>query len=635
MTALELLAPARNLACGMAAIDHGADAVYIGAPQYGARAAAGNTLDDIRVLCDYAHRFLAKVYVTVNTIVYDRELEEVGALVDQLATMGVDAILVQDMALVRMVAERKQKAGWGMALHASTQTDNRTAERVAWLHSIGFSRVVLARELSVSEMDDIHRQVPDVELEAFVHGALCVSYSGVCYASQYCFGRSANRGECAQFCRLRFDLTDADGQRVDSPRYWLSLRDMCRIDHLSEMAAAGITSFKIEGRLKDEAYVKNVVAAYSQQLDRVVAASGGVYRRASLGRVSLAFAPDLHKTFNRGFTGYFIDGKGDDIASPDTPKALGEYVGKVKEVRRDSFNVAGLSSFANGDGLCFFDRNRTLCGFRVNRAEGNRIYPQKMPPQLRPGMALYRNTDAVFDKTLARQSAVRRIPVTMHIIAADDGLCLEAEVLGTDIKAAVRQSVDFQEARQPQEANIRQQLSRLGNTIYEASEVIVDSEVKGLFVPSSVLADMRRQAVEALNQSLSDKSDKSDSSDKSDLSDLSAPSAQAAPTVPSVYARYSYLYNVANEVARQFYADHGMPNVGQAFEMGNTHPDKGRGEPLLMQCRHCVRRLLGYCTKERKKMPWREPLSLALPDGRHFRLEFDCRHCQMLVYAEN
>ena len=628
MTPLELLAPARNLSCGIAAIDHGADAVYIGAPQFGARAAAGNSLDDIKTLCDYAHRFLARVYVTVNTIVYDNELEEVGSLMDQLAGLGVDAILVQDMALVRMVAERKRKAGWGMALHASTQTDNRTAERVAWLRSVGFQRVVLARELSLSEMEDIHRQVPGMELEAFVHGALCVSYSGVCYASQYCFGRSANRGECAQFCRLKFDLTDAAGQRVGSPRYWLSMRDMCRIDHLSEMADAGITSFKIEGRLKDEAYVKNVVAAYSRQLDKVVAASDDRFCRASLGHVALAFTPDLHKTFNRGFTGYFIDGRDDGIASPDTPKALGEYVGKVKEVRRDSFNVAGLASFANGDGLCFFDRDRTLCGFRVNRAEGNRIYPQKMPRQLRPGMALYRNADAEMDKALSRQSATRRIPVMLHLMMRESELHLEVRISGTDMLVDVEQSVALQEARQSQEENMRQQLSRLGNTVYEASEVVIDKEVTGLFVPSSVLSDMRRQAVEALSQSLSAHSGQFESSGSSALSN------QFAPPMPPIYSRYSYLSNVANEMARQFYADHGLPHVGKAFELGNIHPEKGRGEPLLMQCRHCIRRLLGYCSKEGKKMPWREPLSLALPDGRHFRLEFDCRHCQMLVYAE-
>ena len=632
MTPLELLAPARNLSCGVAAIDHGADAVYIGAPQFGARSAAGNTLDDIKALCNYAHRFLAKVYVTVNTIVYDHELEEVGSLMDQLAGMGVDAILVQDMALVRMASERKRTAGWGMALHASTQTDNRTAERVAWLRSLGFSRVVLARELSLKEMADIHRQVPDVELEAFVHGALCVSYSGVCYASQYCFGRSANRGECAQFCRLKFDLTDAAGQRVDGQRYWLSLRDMCRISHLGEMAEAGITSFKIEGRLKDEAYVKNVVAAYSRQLDKVVAESDGRFCRASLGKVSVAFTPDLRKTFNRGFTGYFIDGTGDDIASPDTPKALGEYVGKVKEVRRDSFNVAGLASFANGDGLCFFDRDRTLLGFRVNRAEGNRIYPQKMPRQLRPGMALYRNADAVMDKILSRQSATRRIPVMMHLMAAEGELRLEVRISGTDMLVDVEQSVALQEARQPQEENMRQQLSRLGNTVYEASEVVIDSGVAALFVPSSVLSDMRRQVVEALDQLLSGHSD---SSGHSDFFDHSDSSDHSAPSMPPVYSRYSYLYNVANETARQFYADHGLPHVGKAFERGNIHPDAGKGAPLLMQCRHCIRRLLGYCSKEGKKMPWREPLSLALPDGRHFRLEFDCRHCQMLFYAEN
>ena len=320
MTPLELLAPAKNLACGMAAVDHGADAVYIGAQRFGARVAAGNSVEDIRQLCDYAHPYGVRVYVTVNTIIYDDELEETEQLIRQLEEIGVDAILVQDMGVLRMDLPP-------IALHASTQTDNRTAGKVRWLRDLGFQRVVLARELSVSEIAAIHQEVPDMPLEVFVHGALCVSYSGLCYASQYCFGRSANRGACAQFCRMRFDLLDADGKELEHQRHLLSLKDMNLSDHLEELIEAGATSFKIEGRLKEVGYVKNVVAAYSQRLDAVIARHPDRYCRASQGHCTYSFTPNLNKTFNRGFTTYFLHGRQPDIFSPDTPKAMGEYVG--------------------------------------------------------------------------------------------------------------------------------------------------------------------------------------------------------------------------------------------------------------------------------------------------------------------
>ena len=356
MRKLELLAPAKNLECGMAAIDHGADAVYIGASKFGARASAGNSLDDIRELCLYAHQFGAKVYVTVNTIVYEDELEDTRALLRALTEMRVDALLVQDMAVLDLLPKDMKPLP---ALHASTQTDNRTAEKVAWLHGLGFERVVLA----LAEIKTIHQTVPDVQLEGFVHGALCVSYSGVCYASQYSFQRSANRGACAQFCRMKFDLIDAQGREIEHQRHLLSLKDLCQIDHLEEMADAGICSFKIEGRLKDVEYVKNVVSAYSKRLNRIIEKRGDDYRRASLGRVTYYFEPDLKKTFNRGYTDYFLHHRQPYIYSPDTPKALGEYVGKVKEIRRGSFNVAGTASFANGDGLCFINDEHELAGY--------------------------------------------------------------------------------------------------------------------------------------------------------------------------------------------------------------------------------------------------------------------------------
>ena len=584
-----LLAPAKNLECGIAAIDHGADAVYIGAQRFGARAAAGNSIDDIRRLCQYAHRFGAKVFVTVNTIIYDDELTATQQLIQQLYEAEVDAILVQDMGLFRLQLPP-------IALHASTQTDNRTAEKVRWLRDQGFRRVVLARELSVDEIVAIHHAVPDMPLEVFVHGALCVSYSGICYASQYCFGRSANRGACAQFCRMKFDLIDADGRELEHQRHLLSLKDMNQSQHLLELIEAGATSFKIEGRLKDVGYVKNVTAAYSEALNAIIHQHPDKYCRASRGYCTYTFRPDLQKTFNRGFTTYFLHGRQPEIFSPDTPKALGEYVGKVKELRRDSFNVAGTASFANGDGLCFFNDDNELEGFRVNRAEGNRLYPQQMPARLRSGVALYRNSDQQFSRIMSRPSAERRIPIRLQLGVTSYGFSLSAE------GSTVTISFEHQEAAKPQRENIIRQLSKLGGTVYECSGVDMPTDFD-YFIPSSLLSDLRQQLVAALTYKTSYTTPTRNTSKTS----------STGPLDP----------NIANNLSQQFYASDRLT----AYEL---HPDS---RPL-MQCRHCLRYSLGRCVKHGGQKPdWKEPLMLRLGDGRMFRLEFDCNKCQMNVYA--
>lgn len=593
---LELLAPAKNLECGIAAVDHGADAVYIGAHSHGARVSAGNSIDDIRTLCNYAHQFGVKVYVTVNTIVYDNELADTEQMIHELYQAGADAILVQDMGILRMNLPP-------IALHASTQTDNRTAEKVKFLQDVGFERVVLARELSVDEIADIHRQVPDMPLEVFVHGALCVSYSGLCYASQHCFGRSANRGACAQFCRMKFDLVDADGRELEHQRHLLSLKDMNLSNHLEELIEAGATSFKIEGRLKDASYVKNVTATYSQQLDDIIRRHPDTYCRASRGRVTYGFTPDLRKTFNRGYTTYFLHGRQPDIFSPDTPKAMGEYVGKVKELRRNSFNVSTTASFANGDGLCFIDDQHELVGFRVNRAEGNRLFPHQMPAGLRPGIALYRNNDQEFERRLSRASADRKIPLTMYLEATASGFRLSANGQSATIDC------EHQQAEKPQHDNIVRQLSKLGGTPYECSGVELPEDFN-YFIPSSRLSDLRRSLMTSLGLV---------------TDEPGARCLRATSSLPSSYGpRYDapYLYNIANRLACQFYG------VAQpsAYELRG-------GEGPIMQCRHCLRYALGYCVKHGGRRPqWREPLSLRLADGRCFRLEFDCKRCQMNVY---
>ncbi len=599
MTKLELLAPAKNLACGQAAIDHGADAVYIGAQRYGARAAAGNSIDDIRQLCLYAHQFEAKVYVTVNTIIYDSELDDTARLIEELYKIGVDAILVQDMGILRMPLPP-------IALHASTQTDNRTAEKVRWLRDMGFSRAVLARELSLKEIAAIHADVPDMPLEVFVHGALCVSYSGLCYASQYCFGRSANRGACAQFCRMKFDLIDADGRELQHQRHLLSLKDLNLCEHLQELIGAGATSFKIEGRLKDADYVKNVVAAYSQQLDTIIRHSPDRYCRASRGHCSYTFTPQLAKTFNRGFTHYFLRGRQPDIFSPDTPKAMGEYVGRVKEIRRDSLIVAGTSSFANGDGLCFINDQRELEGFRVNRAEGGRLFPHQMPWNLRPGMSLYRNSDIQFERLLSRPSVERRIAVTMHLGVTVDGFSLSADGVTATIQC------EHQLAEKLQHDNIVRQLSRLGGTIFECCGVEVPDDFH-YFIPSSVLADLRRRWVKQRMETIV--------TSRPFSSDKSWPIAHKYASPPGY--PHAYLYNIANSMACEFYGG----DEPTAFELRG-------GEGPLMQCRHCLRYAFGYCVRHGGSKPqWKEPVALRLSDGRKFQLQFDCKNCQMNVYA--
>lgn len=598
MRALELLAPAKNLECGIAAIDHGADAVYIGASRFGARAAAGNSVDDIRQLCDYAHPFGVKVYVTVNTILYDDELEATRQLLQELQQVGVDAILVQDMAILKM---RNDDEPFPI-LHSSTQTDNRTPEKVRWLRELGFSRVVLARELSVEEIAVIHREVPDVELEVFVHGALCVSYSGICYASQHCFGRSANRGECAQFCRMKFSLVDAEGREVEHDRYLLSLKDMNQSDYLEELIEAGATSFKIEGRLKDVQYVKNVTAAYSQRLDQIVRRRPDQYCRRSKGTCRYTFTPNLDRTFNRGYTTYFLHGRQNNIASFDTPKAIGAFVGTVKEIRHDSFNVAGTASFANGDGLCFFNEERQLEGFRANRVVGNRIYPYRMPQGLRPGVSLYRNSDQEFDRLLSRPSAERKIPIRLSLRAVADGF----ELNGIHFNA------EHQTAQKPQRENIIRQLTKLGDTIYTCDEVDIPEDFN-YFIPNSVLSDMRRQLVSGLMTEKEVCQERPSSREKK----------QGVGEKNAVPSSFSYLDNISNRLSQEFYGAKGLT----AYEL------KGGSGPI-MQCRHCIRYTLGYCVKHGGKRPtWTEPLSLVLGDGRRFRLEFDCQHCQMNIYS--
>lgn len=602
---IELLAPARNADIGIEAIRHGADAVYIGAERFGARVAAGNSVEDIARLVEYAHIYRAKVYVTVNTIFRDEELKDVELLIWQLFEAGVDALIIQDMGLLKLNLPP-------IPLHASTQMDNRNAEKVRFLKNTGFNQVVLARELSLDEIQEIHEACPDTVLEVFVHGALCVSMSGQCYISEACFGRSANRGECAQVCRMKFDLEDSEGRKLVKDKHLLSLKDLCQIDELEGLLKAGASSFKIEGRLKDADYVKNVTAAYSQALDTIVRRHPEKYRRASLGTVRHHFTPDVSKSFNRGFTHYFLHGRQPDIFSFDTPKSLGEEVGTVKDIFNNHFTVAGLKTFSNGDGLCFIDGNCKLHGFRINKAENGRLYPLEMPSQLKRRTRLYRNQDHAFQTILSKESAERVLFVDIEIEETEKGFRLT--MTDDDHCAYIDVEAEKQLGRTPQSDNVKRQLSKLGGTGLELRSLNINYG-KNWFIPSSLLTEWRRMLVKEFFVRQTEITTDCNTIQTTDDTAFRLP----GKTI-------TYLGNVMNKRAAEFYREHGVEEIEPAFEL------KHKEYVPLMFCRHCIRYSLNMCPKHHGNANPQEQLFLRLANGKRFRLEFDCKSCMMKVY---
>lgn len=605
---IELLAPARNLECGIEAINHGADAVYIGAPKFGARSAAGNSLADIATLVEYAHLFNVRIYVTVNTILRDSELSETEEMIWQLYNAGVDALIVQDMGITQLNLPP-------IPLHASTQMDNRTVEKVRFLSNAGFRQVVLARELSLDEIRKIHEACPDVALEVFVHGALCVSYSGQCYVSEACFGRSANRGECAQFCRLPFSMVDEDGKVIVRNKHLLSLKDLNQSSILESLLDAGATSLKIEGRLKDVTYVKNVTAAYRQKLDEIFCRRKE-YVRSSSGDTVLDFTPQLEKSFNRGFTHYFLHGRTPDIASFNTPKSLGEEMGTLKEQYKKYVTVSGVKPFHNGDGACFIDEQDCLQGFRINKVEGNKLFPAGAIPRIKPKTPIYRNYDQDFEKLLTRKSAERKIGVDWILSETAFGFAL---TVSDEDKNSVTLSFPVEakeKARTSQHDNLCSQLKKMGNTPFRTRSVVIKCSEEW-FIPSSLISDWRRLATDrlvALRRI----------NFRRELQ-VWKPTNHSYPT-----SSLTYLGNVMNGKAEKFYQEHGVCNIAPAYE--KQAPDNA----TLMFCRHCLRYSMGWCpTYQRVRSPYREPYYLVSNDGKRFRLEFDCKRCQMKVCAEN
>ena len=598
---IELLSPAKDLACGIEAIRHGADAVYIGAPRFSARAAAGNTTDDIRALCDYAHLFGARVYVALNTILKEEELKEAERIIHRLYEAGADALITQDMAIATMDLPP-------IPLHASTQMDNRTPEKVRFLQDVGFTQVVLARELSLEQIREIARRTT-VPLEVFVHGALCVSYSGQCYLSAALGGRSANRGECAQYCRLPYTLVDADGREIAAGKHLLSLKDMNRGDYLEDLLDAGVSSLKIEGRLKEVSYVKNVTAWYRRRLDAILARRPE-YRKASAGHCDYTFEPAAEKSFNRGFTPFFLRGRSRDITSFDTPKSAGEPVGTVKDVRGNSFSLQGATTLRNGDGLTFFNERGTLEGFRVNRIEADRVFTLERPA-LRPGTRLYRNHDQAFERLLEKPSAERRLSLQMEFTDNAFGftLCLTDE---TGARVMLAKPFPKETARVEQTGNIRTQLSKLGGTPFEATEI--DVRLSGRwFVPSSLLAEMRREGIERLLAVRRVRY-------RRELARVDRTS-----TIPYPERTLTYLGNVSNSLAEAFYRQHGVERIEKAFELSPR-----TGVPLMFT-KHCLRYSMGWCPVHQKgQSPYKEPYYLRYKDTL-LRLRFRCDECRMEI----
>ena len=603
---LELLAPARTTDIGIAAVDCGADAVYIAGPAFGARQAAGNSVEDVRRLCEYAHRFGVRIYVTFNTLVYEEEIPQARRLLQELQDAGVDALIVQDAAVTRLAPE-------GMILHASTQCAIRTPEKARFTESLGYGRLVLERELSLEQIKAI-REAVDAELEVFVHGALCVCYSGQCYLSEHLAGRSANRGACIQACRSLYDLEDADGRVLVRNKALLSLKDFNLLSRLEDLAGAGADSFKIEGRLKSISYVRNVVRAYSDALDALVRRHPDQYRRASFGSLRGGFNPDLRKTFNRDYTELFLDGRRGEWAAMDAPKSMGEYIGAVVRVSPGQVAVkpadAGLA-LHNGDGFAFVGRGGEIVGFRGDVCDGFTIRCKDVPG-LKEGMRLYRNIDADFERKLEADKPVRELGARVMVRLCHEGPrpVIHAEALTEDGRtASVEAPAPFDPARDEGKMleTVRMQLSkRSGIYAFTVSAVEVDGQVP--FMPVSFLNGIRRDLAAAL--------------DGQPVRML--PLRRGAVRPDPAPAGLTYKDNLANSVAREIYRERGTTEMEAAYEL--TH----REGVEYMRTKYCLRHELGLCPKQ---CPGTRPDPLfLLNNGRRLRLEFDCGACEMTIH---
>ena len=607
MKKIELLAPAKNLEWGIAAINYGADAVYIGSPKFGARAAAGNSLEDIKALSDYAHKFYCKVYVTLNTILFDDELEEAQKTIHQLYEIGVDAIIIQDMGILEMNLPP-------IPLFASTQTNNYTPEKVKFLENVGIQRVILARELSLKQIKEIKSKTT-IDLEFFVHGALCVSYSGQCYFSHAIDKGSANRGACAQACRAYYSLIDNNGEVIVKDKHLLSLKDLNLSDNIHDLLDAGISSFKIEGRLKDIDYVKNVTSYYRQKIDEALARRDDL-KKSSSGKINLDFTPDPEKTFNRGYTDYFVNKRNKEIASPNTQKAIGKKIGKVKSIpeSKNFFILESKEKLNNGDGICFFDNQGRLQGTQVNRTDNNKIFPDSFK-NIEIGTEIYRNFDLSFTKQLAASRTERKILAQIGVLETEKGIAVQASDEDNNM-VYFEQELEKTIATNTERAfeNIQKQFAKSGDSIFKITEVKTEFE-QALFFPMSELNNLRRKALELLEiERIKNYPNETFKIEKNNI--------------PYANQNVDYKENISNKLSKEFYKRHGVKDIETAFENQSDLSNKE-----IMITKHCIKYQIGACEKfEKDPKKLSEPLFLE-DNNRKYKLKFDCKNCQMIVLS--
>jgi putative protease len=603
MDRIELLAPAKDLECGIAAINCGADALYVGPSRFGAREAAGNSVEDIAELVRYAHKYWAKVYATVNTILFDDEIPSALRLISRLYDTGIDGLIIQDVGLLECELPP-------IPLIASTQMHNSTPEKVEFLEKVGFQRAILARELDIEQIKAIRNRTT-IELEFFIHGALCVGYSGQCYLSYALGGRSGNRGQCAQPCRKPYSLVDAEGNTLSQNKHLLSLRDLNLTEHLGELIQAGASSFKIEGRLKDKAYVSNVVAHYRKALDIVLEGAGK--GKSSSGRSIIDFIPDVSKTFNRGYSTYFLHGRGNRVDSVDTPKMVGETVGKVVSISGSGVKIESDIEIHRGDGVCFFDRAGELCGTNVNQAHGRTFTPAKTDG-IERGTIIYRNHDHEFLMKLGESHIERLIAVRMILRETENGVSVSAVDEDENI-AEFSFTCEKNPAQKSEQAieNFQKQLMKSGGTKFDV--LTVDIELpEPYFLPISALNALRREVLENLaSVRLENRPVKT--------------VVHTVNSVPYPEKELSYLGNVLNSRAEAFYHRHGVSRIEPAAESGLDMHDR-----KVMTTRYCIKHQLGACPKDENSERLNSPLFLQDAEGHKLELRFNCAKCEMEVH---
>lgn len=608
---VEILAPAKNLYQGMAAINAGADAVYIGAPQFGARSNATNSVEDIAEMVRYAHLFKAKVFVVLNTILYDEELDTCQKLIHELYNIGVDALIIQDMAIMEMDLPP-------IVIHASTQANNRDAKHVKFLADAGMKRAVLARELNLDQVREIS-EATDIELEFFVSGALCVSFSGNCYMSVANGERSANRGSCAQNCRLPYQLIDGNGTTLIANSHLLSIKDLDLSDQLPNLIEAGVTSFKIEGRLKDIVYVKNNTSFLRKKLDTFLSENSDKYEKASSGRTFYNFEPQMDRSFNRGYTDYFVNKRKEKIGSWESPKSQGQYIGKLLEVKANGYVIENYEKLNNGDGLYFINQEGVADGVQINVIFNNLVIPNTFKP-LDVGTVIYRNSDAEFNKMVEKEnSAVRKIGVSLHFTETTEGFQLLAiDEDGHQCSLVMETPKELARTEESVIPNIKKNLAKTGNTPFEADEIVVELS-QNWFLPTSKVNEIRREVLEKLVDIR--------------VKEYHREEFQIEKTNhPYPVQKLDFMYNVSNRMAREFYQRHGVTEIEKAFEL-QWDPGKSR----VMTTKYCVKYELGKCARfQRATMGEKLTEPLTLKHGEiEYKLKFNCKPCEMEIWEKD